>query len=120
MSGQTSTRGEAVELVDLLQGIPLAMKLARRYLNFYPSLSAYTKLYEDAVQKLLDDPAHDSPTIKTSSADRTILATWTIPYASVVDEDDKVGAGLLKLWTPSEQSGPQLRAVHKRSRRWLG
>ena len=86
---------DSEKLVDLLQGLPLAINQAGAYIRKTgTSVLAYMKLYNEAWGKLMETQHRFST---QGPLDRSVLTTWTLLFRRL-EEQNKNAAKFLLLW----------------------
>ncbi|KAG9198593.1 hypothetical protein G6514_009835, partial [Epicoccum nigrum] len=94
---------EADELLELLDGLPLALAQAAAYMTGTGmSFSTYTRLYKEEWSKIMDS-RHDKHK-PLRSYDRNVATTWTISYTAIRQENE-AAANLLLLWAHLDNKG---------------
>ncbi|KAJ8110230.1 hypothetical protein OPT61_g6869 [Boeremia exigua] len=88
---------EADELLERLDGLPLALAQAAAYIKETGmSFETYTRLYKDQWQKLMkSDDSRGMPL--RNYANGSVATTWTITYTAI-REENQAAANLLLLW----------------------
>ena len=98
-----SDEGDSEQLLDHLDGLPLAIAQAGAYLQESgTNIKTYLRFYED-VQKNIDEILHDSHIPLRDYPNRSVWTTWNISYASIVAQDEHV-TNLLILWSFLDRS----------------
>lgn len=118
---------EANELMELLDGLPLALAQAAAYMTETgTSFSTYTRLYKEKWPALMDTSDRRRRPLR-NYANGSVVTTWTISYTAIQDTNE-AAANLLLLWahldnkilwhgllTPLQKSA----AAAKQSHVWL-
>jgi tetratricopeptide (TPR) repeat protein len=89
---------ESKQLLDLLDGLPLAIAQAGAYLQESGAgLTTYLRFYEEQWSELMDlDHLADAPL--QDYPDRSVWTTWAISYQAIRDRHEHT-ANLLLLWS---------------------
>ncbi|KAH8711820.1 hypothetical protein GQ44DRAFT_763039 [Phaeosphaeriaceae sp. PMI808] len=88
---------ESDELLNLLDGLPLALTQAAAYMNNTGiNFDTYTRLYKEQWQELMDSADEKHMTLRTY-ANGSVATTWTISYAAIKKKNQSA-ANLLLLW----------------------
>src|SRR5258708_728914 len=91
---------ESGELLELLDGLPLALAQAAAYMNETgTSFGTYTRLYKEQWRELMEpqDGKHIPLRPLRSYSNGSVATTWMISYAAIRTKSE-AAANLLLLW----------------------
>lgn len=123
------TDDEADELIDLLDGLPLALAQAAAYMNETgTSFSTYTRLYKEQWPELMK-PRDGRNMPLRSYSNGSVTTTWMISYLAIRRKSESA-ANLLLLWAHLDHNNlwygllatasQTWAAAAKRTSTWLG
>jgi hypothetical protein len=84
-------REECAELLDLLDGLPLAIAQAGSFIGLNGSILRYIQFYKETWAELID--SH----VPLGYRNGSILITWTVSYKAI-KRMDEAAANMLQLW----------------------
>ncbi|KAL8330853.1 hypothetical protein RB593_001686 [Gaeumannomyces tritici] len=89
-------RGEELELLELLDGLPLALAQAASYLReTHLDTASYVQIYKESWGDLMrSDDVHRPPLV---DYEKSVGTTWTISLKAV-EKEDKSAANLICMW----------------------